>query len=211
MTDFLSQIDAVHREVGASGKATRMLMRRSYDGAVEDVWDALTDPDRLRRWFLPVSGDLKVGGNYQLEGNAGGEILACDAPNRLKVTWIYGEPAGLSELEVRLTAESEDRTVLELEHIAEIPAEMWSQFGPGATGIGWDLSLLGLGLHLAGRDLSAEEKAAADQSPEMRECMTRSGHAWADAHRAYGADEAEVASALQGSLGFYVPDLEPKS
>ena len=33
MTDFLSQIDAVHREVGASGKATRMLMRRSYDGS----------------------------------------------------------------------------------------------------------------------------------------------------------------------------------
>ena len=26
---------------------------------VEDVWAACSDPDRLKRWFLPVSGELK--------------------------------------------------------------------------------------------------------------------------------------------------------
>ena len=44
------------------------------------MWDACTDPERIGRWFLPVSGDLRLGGRYQLEGNAGGEILRCEPP-----------------------------------------------------------------------------------------------------------------------------------
>ena len=45
------------------------------EAPVEEVWDALTDPDRIRRWMMPITGELKVGGSFQLEGNAGGEIL----------------------------------------------------------------------------------------------------------------------------------------
>ena len=59
------------------------MLRRRYDAAIEDVWDAVTDPDRLKRWFLPISGDLRVGGTFQLEGNAGGEILSCEPPRLL--------------------------------------------------------------------------------------------------------------------------------
>ena len=46
-------------------------------------------------------------------------------------------------------------TRLELEHVArdaDVPAEMSEMFGPGATGVGWDGGLLGLGLHLASPD-----------------------------------------------------------
>jgi uncharacterized protein YndB with AHSA1/START domain len=69
---------------------------------VEDVWDACTTPDRLKRFFLPVSGDLRVGGHFEFKGNAGGEILRCAPPTQLRVTWVYGNgPA--SEVELRLT------------------------------------------------------------------------------------------------------------
>jgi uncharacterized protein YndB with AHSA1/START domain len=54
------------------------------------VWDACTDPDRLNRGFLDVTGDLRLGGSYQLEGNAHGEILRCSPPRLLAVSWIYG-------------------------------------------------------------------------------------------------------------------------
>jgi uncharacterized protein YndB with AHSA1/START domain len=37
------------------------LKRRTYDADIEDVWSALTDPDRMKRWFMPISGDLRVG------------------------------------------------------------------------------------------------------------------------------------------------------
>lgn len=86
------------------GRAIRL--RREFAAAIEDVWDALTSPERIGRWFLLISGDSRLGGRYQFEGNAGGEILACERPNRLKVTWAYGEMASdvdVSELEVRLS------------------------------------------------------------------------------------------------------------
>jgi hypothetical protein len=32
-------------------------------------------PRAHRRWFLPVTGDLRVGGRFQLEGNAGAAAI----------------------------------------------------------------------------------------------------------------------------------------
>jgi uncharacterized protein YndB with AHSA1/START domain len=55
---------------------------RSYDTTVADLWDAITTPERPARWFLPVEGDLKLGGRYQLKGNAGGTITHCQPPKR---------------------------------------------------------------------------------------------------------------------------------
>ncbi len=100
MIDILEHINAIQRQVSRTGEDVRVLMRRTYQAEVDEVWDALTDPDRMRRWFMPVTGDLKVGGSFQLEGNAGGEILECEPPKRFKVT--FGGPTSL--LEMRLTA-----------------------------------------------------------------------------------------------------------
>jgi hypothetical protein len=120
------------------------------------VWDALTDPDRMKRWFLPVSGDLQVGGKFQLEGNAGGEILRCEPPHLLKVT--FGRPTSLVEL--RLSPEGEDRTMLELEHT--VPIEI-AQNGAGSlyAGPGWDGGFVALDLYLRG-EISEDPVAAAD-------------------------------------------------
>ncbi len=60
-----------------------------------DLWEALTNPQRITRWFLPISGDLRLGGRYQFQGNAGGMITGCEPPKQLAVTWEYGgEVAG---------------------------------------------------------------------------------------------------------------------
>jgi uncharacterized protein YndB with AHSA1/START domain len=95
-----------HREIGRrrieAGDARTVVIRRRYDAPVEDVWDACTRPEGLRRWFLPVSGDLCEGGSYDLEGNAHGSILRCEPPSALHLTWIYGDrPA--DEVIARLT------------------------------------------------------------------------------------------------------------
>ena len=56
MTDIANWLAATHREVGCrrigAGEARSALMRRRYDAPIEDVWDAITDPDRIGRWFL---------------------------------------------------------------------------------------------------------------------------------------------------------------
>jgi uncharacterized protein YndB with AHSA1/START domain len=213
MIDIIGELAAVHRETGhrrlPGGEARTVRLRRSYNAPIEDVWDALTTAERINRWFLPISGDLRLGGRYKFEGNAGGEILQCEPPHLLKVSWIFGESAegDISEVEVRLTAAAGDTTVLNLDHVATIDAERWSTYGPGAVGVGWDLALLGLGLHLTGGEITAEERDAWGMSPEARKFMIGSSDAWGAAMAAAGASPDEAATATRNTTGFYVPDL----
>ncbi len=69
----------------------------------------------------------------------------CRAPETFAVTWEFGEM--VSWLTVTLT-EADGGAVLELAHEAPVDPQMWTQFGPGAVGVGWDLGLMALGLHL---------------------------------------------------------------
>ncbi|MBC9717342.1 SRPBCC family protein [Streptomyces sp. TRM66268-LWL] len=212
MNEIADRINAMRRAVRDAdtpkGRGRAIVLSRVYDAGIEDVWEACTDPERVGRWFLPVTGELKPGGSYQLEGNAGGEILRCEQPRLLRVSWIYGpqQEDGFSEVEVRLTPEGEDRTRFELEHIAIVPAEFWDQFGPGATGVGWDLGLVGLEMFLAqGASFDRAEAQAWSESAEAGELMTASSEAWRLANVAYG-ESAEVADAMaQATTRFYVP------
>ena len=94
MVDVNHQISAVRRTVGTrvleAGEAQLVALSQSYPTGAEDLWDACTNIERLPRWFLPITGDLKVGGQYQLEGNANGTILTCDPPREFTATWEYG-------------------------------------------------------------------------------------------------------------------------
>ena len=84
MADVEELIGAVDREVysvlrdGAPAKVVQA--RRDYRADLADVWDACTNAERLPRWFLPISGDLRPGGRFQFEGQAGGTIERCEAP-----------------------------------------------------------------------------------------------------------------------------------
>ncbi|WP_329233389.1 SRPBCC family protein [Streptomyces canus] len=207
MSEIADEINRMHRRVGTrqveTGEARTVLLRRTYDAEIADVWDAVTSPERIARWFMPVSGELKVGGRYQLEGNAGGEILECVEPERLRVSWLYGPDPGFSEVEVRLTPETGERTVLELEHVAVVPDEFWDQFGPGAVGVGWDLGLYGLALHLAGGGLSKEEAATWHTTPEGSAFITGSGEGWGEAYAASGVDQETATRTTAATIAFY--------
>lgn len=214
MIDVPDEIGRIHREVRdarvPAGEGKSVLIRRTYPAPVDDVWDAITDPERISRWFMPVTGDFQLGGKYQLEGNAGGEILRCEPPRLLKVSWIFGpaEP-GSSEVEVRLSAAGDDATVFELEHSAVVDPGFWGQFGPGAVGVGWDLGLLGLSLHLTGVSLSTEERETWPTTPEGKEFAAGSSRGWGAAHRASGASQAEADAAAENTFKFYTGEETP--
>jgi uncharacterized protein YndB with AHSA1/START domain len=38
-----------------------------YDTEIDDLWSAITEPDRLARWIATVEGDLRVGGTIQAQ------------------------------------------------------------------------------------------------------------------------------------------------
>ncbi|HEX4816920.1 MAG TPA: SRPBCC family protein [Nonomuraea sp.] len=203
--DIVDEINRTRREL-LDGERKVVTLRRHYDAGVEDVWEACTTAERLSRWFLPVTGDLRLGGTYQLEGNAGGEILVCEPPRLLKVSWLFGDDPGFSEVEVRLSADA-DGTLFELRHTAEVPPEMWSGFGPGAVGVGWDLTLLGLALHLTGAP--KPEEHTFHQTDDGRRFITAGARSWGRAHEAAGAPADRAAAAVAATIAFYAPDEEP--
>jgi uncharacterized protein YndB with AHSA1/START domain len=204
--DVLRYIGAVTREIGSreqEGRPARVLVATcSYDTTMEDLWDAITNADRIPRWFLPVSGDLRLGGSYQLQGNAGGEITACEPPRSFALTWgMHGQ---VSWVNVQLTQLADGGTSLRLEHIAHVPDDLWNQFGPGAVGVGWDLTLMGLG-RLLSTSASVDPKEAATwpTTPEGKDFVGRSSDAWGQASISSGTDEASARTAAGRTTAFY--------
>jgi hypothetical protein len=81
------------------------------------------------------------------------------------------------------------------EHLAFAGTLTLSAFGPGAVGVGWDMGLLGLHMHLSsGAAVAGEAGAAWMASEEGREFMRRSSEDWGRASIAAGTDE-ELAKA----------------
>jgi uncharacterized protein YndB with AHSA1/START domain len=205
MIDLVHQINAVRRSVGrrtlAAREARTVTIGQTYDAGIEDVWDACTNPERLPRWFLSISGDLRVGGRYQFEGNAGGTIEECDPPHRVAATWEYGDT--VSWIALRLTPESDDRTRVELEHTVHID-DHWTQFGPGAVGVGWDLGLMGLSIHLSsGNSVDPDEIAKWSASEDGKQFMLQSSQRWCDADIAGGANPADAQAQAHRTAAAY--------
>lgn len=186
MTDTASVINETDREIGskqiAAGQARTAVLRRRYHASIEDVWDACTDPERLARWFMKVTGDLRLGGTFNLEGNASGEIVRCEPARLLAVTWVYGDHP-VDEVELRLSPGEEGETVLELEHATVSETTEFEGLAYDAifgVGTGWDPAVWALDLYL--RDELPEDLAerwrSGDFPPEVEEFFSRSAEAW---------------------------------
>lgn len=205
ITDASTAAGLVTREVRSGtrdGRPTKIaIARRAYGTDAADLWDALTNRERIPRWFLPISGALEVGGRYQLEGNAGGVVEHCQEPRTFSVTWEYGPM--ISWLTVMLTADASE-TVLDLRHEAHVDPELWTQFGPGAVGIGWDLGLLGLGLHLdPAASVDPAEAAAFPTTPEGVSFVQAAAEDWRRAAVADGDEPDAARSAAENTVAMY--------
>ena len=96
----------------------RLEYRRSWPDPIDDVWAALTEPERLARWIGRYEGPRGTGatGTFvmtQEEGDQSGQgmtIVECEPPRRLVVEW---EPTDYGHWRVELDLWAEgDRTVL---------------------------------------------------------------------------------------------------
>lgn len=216
LTDPATTAGMVEREIRSGsrdGKPTKIAVaRRTYGTDRADLWDAITNPERLPRWFMPIAGELREGGRYQLEGNAGGIVERCHEPESLAVTWEFG--GMMSWLEVTLRP-SGDGTVLELVHEAPVDPDMWEQFGPGAVGVGWDLGLMGLGLYVEGEGPPMDPEAAQawSVSPEGVRFVEEAAAGWADAAIADGDEPGPAREAATRTVAFYttVPEDQPEA
>lgn len=167
-----------HRRIPA-GEARVAVFTRTYDAPIEDVWDACTNPDRLRRWYVPVTGELRVGGNFQQVNMGSGTVLACEKPRLLKLS-LGG---GADEIELRLSSGPADgATTLELQHATTLDShEIGGQSYDAifCMGGGYYPRLLALDQHLHGNLPDDYDSTAFHLNPDMRSTIERGSAAMA--------------------------------
>lgn len=143
-------------------------MEDLYDTEVDDLWSAITDPDRLARWLVEVEGDLHVGGRIQASFTSSwkgpGRIEVCDAPRRLLVTLEPGTDDE-TQIEVLLAAEGERTRLVVEERGIPIP-ELAGHGG------GWQAHAEDLASYLAGRRPEDWRTRWAELTPLYRPLIT---------------------------------------
>lgn len=128
-----------------------------YDTGIDDLWSAITDPERLARWYGAVSGDLRAGGTYQLrvepaDLDAIGRVEECDPPRRLVVTNRETEESARkggaepSDVQIMATLTADGaQTVLAIE-VRGLPLDRLAAYGAG-----WQIHAENLAAYLAGQ------------------------------------------------------------
>jgi len=208
LTAHMKAMSRTVRNLERDGKPAKAVVAScTYATDPADLWDAVTNPERLPRWFSPVTGDLKLGGRFQVQGNASGTITECVPHKKIAATWEFG--GGITWITITLKPKG-DSTELELEHVAHIDPH-WDMFGPGAVGVGWDLTFLGLAYNID--DPSVPKAPEMDETfhttPEGRDFLRGASDGWGQAAIAAGEDKSKALESAEATRKFYTGEAPP--
>ena len=133
-------------------------MEDRLDTGIDDLWGAITDPDRLAHWYGAVEGELAQGGEFRvritLSGDRIGQVEACEPPQRLLLTMRDpdrqpGQPEQ-TVIEARLIAEGA-RTRLVWE-TRGLPVNLLPAYGAGIQ-----IHVEHLADYVSGRELRVDD------------------------------------------------------
>jgi uncharacterized protein YndB with AHSA1/START domain len=132
----------------ADGKGV-VRMEDRFNTGIDDLWSALTTPDRLARWIGEVEGDLRLGGEYRFRFFASGaegtgRVEACQPPHHLLLAHGLGQP-DVNVIEATLTADG-GQTILVVEERG-MPVNLLAAYGAGVQ-----VHVEDLAAHIAGRE-----------------------------------------------------------
>ena len=175
-------------------------LSRTFETAIEDLWDAVTNLDRLPGWFTNVTGDLQLNGRYQVQDNASGTITECEPQSHVALTWeIWGDTSWVT---LDFAAETPGETRLTLTHTNNLSPH-WDTYGPGATGVGWEMAFLGLAAYISDPNFEKPSPEEFAFSPDGIAFITGSSNAWAQADIASGTDPEKAQTAANQTTAFY--------
>ena len=148
----------------ADGRGT-VRVEDTYRTGVQDLWAAVTEPDRLARWIADVDGELRIGGRFTARFTSGwsgpGRVDVCEPPRRLLLTMSPGQPDE-TVIEARLTPTGH-RTHLVVEErglpLDDLPFH----------GAGWQVHLEDLAAHLHGGAASDWRSRWMELTPRYRD------------------------------------------
>ena len=141
MSELVQALGRIERE----GSDVVVVFDRHYATRPPDLWQACTDPERLARWFAPVSGDLRLGGAFTIHFDDADtpacRVLECAAPHRL--VWEWPVKGVSTRVTVEVAADG-DGSRLHLRH-----ARLAEEQVPGYAA-GWDTYVRCLEAHVGG-------------------------------------------------------------
>lgn len=132
--------------IRSQGDTVEIAFDRHYATDPADLWEAVTDPERLARWFAPVEGDLTAGGSFTIRFDDGDipecSVESCDAPTSYTWLWPHGDHS--SHVRVEVLADGDDGARLRLVH-TRLPLRAAPEYASG-----WQAYVRSLDAHLAG-------------------------------------------------------------
>src|SRR3954447_8143511 len=161
------------RILGSLGSADGLGIVRiedRFDTDLDDVWSALTEPERLARWYGKIEGELRVGGAFRARLHASGwegtgRVEECEPPRRLLIVSKEPDEPNEDSTEVTLTGDG-DQTVLVVEQRG-LPLDLlW------AYGAGLQIHVEDLAAHIAGRERDITETRFDELKPAYEDLAT---------------------------------------
>lgn len=144
LQDLALWLAATQRRVELSDTTGTATLIRRFNYSSDRIWAAFSDAKQLAKWFGTVIGDLQAGSTVTTDVGAPfpikSQILRCEPPQHLAITWQYGDtgPTPVDEVEMQLTMQG-DQTLMVLQHRSSAKGKWW--FGAGA---GWEFALIKL-------------------------------------------------------------------
>jgi uncharacterized protein YndB with AHSA1/START domain len=143
-----------------------------FDADIDDVWSALTERERLARWYGEIEGELRVGGTFRARLHASGwegtgRVEECEPPRRLLVVSKEADEPNEDSTELTFTGDGDgDGTVLVVEQRG-LPLDLlW------AYGAGLQIHVEDLAAHIAGRERDDTETRFDELKPAYTDLAT---------------------------------------
>jgi uncharacterized protein YndB with AHSA1/START domain len=138
-----------------------------FETRTDEVWSALTEHERLARWYGDVDGELRLGGEYRAHLHASGwegtgRVTECEPPTRFVVVSRGSEAANERTTEVALSSAGDEGVLVVEQH--GLPLDLVWAFGTGLQ-----IHVEDLGAHLAGRDRCDSKTRFAELEPTYKE------------------------------------------
>lgn len=170
MTNEARRGDRIMGTLGTAHGKGVVRMNDRFDTNIDDLWSALTDPDRLARWLGEIEGNLRFGGEFKaryFDGWEGtGRVEACEPPQHLRVVTNGSGPADQGIVEMTLAADG-GQTMLTWEERG-MPVDLLAEYGAGIQ-----VHVEDLAAYIAGRERADVEARWNQLIPAYRDLAAK--------------------------------------
>ncbi|TWR28960.1 SRPBCC domain-containing protein [Mucilaginibacter pallidiroseus] len=129
-------------------ETTPLIIEHAVNAAPSFVWDALTNNDKMKRWYFEIPAfEPEIGYKFEFSGGPeDGEkylhqciVTAVEPERKISYTWNYAHIEGSSEVSFDLIPQGDDKTLVRVNHIGlETFPKDRSEFARESFEQGWN-------------------------------------------------------------------------